>query len=130
MRTHHTLALAICLILALTGVANAQKLSVNETQALLAKGPWKIRTGGEYNYFIWGKSGTLCVKQYGPKDKKCADTGTWTRDGAKVCYKLQWWGKGIDQDKLCFQVVKTSKGYEAVGSSGLAELYFSVPDLR
>ena len=115
--------------MAVSGFAKAEELNADQTQALLFQGPWKIQTGGEINYFLWNSDGTLCVKMYDPNAETCDDTGTWTRDGANVCYVLTWWGKGVDIHELCFNVVRVETGdYEALDAAGLPALRFAMSD--
>lgn len=120
---------AIGCILILPAIAKAEKLNADKTQELLSQAPWQIQTGGEINYFLWNPDGTLCVKMYEPNAESCDDSGTWTRDGTNVCYKLPWWGKGVDLHELCFHVVRTdSSHYEAIDKVGLPALRFTVPE--
>ena len=127
MLTRHLFAVAIGCIFMLPEPATAEELNADETQELLFRGPWQIQTGGETNYFLWNSDGTLCVKMYDPNADNCDDSGTWTRNGAKVCYELPWWGKGVDLHDLCFNVAKTeAESYEALDGLGLPALYFSL----
>lgn len=129
MRVHFLLSIGTCFVLSISTMAKAQELNADETQALLIQGTWKIQTGGEYNYFLWNPDGTLCVKMYDPHAENCDDSGTWTKDGIKVCYKLQWWGKAEDIHDLCFNTVKTGPvNYEALDANGLTALLISIPN--
>ena len=107
--------------------AMAQDLNADETQSVLAAGPWRVEAGATGNYFLWNTDGTLCVKMYDPHAESCDDSGTWTRDGTEVCYQLQWWGKAYDQHEGCFRIANAERGgYATIDAAGLPELTFSI----
>lgn len=111
--------------------ASAEGLDAAQTQDLIAKGAWHIQTGGETNYFIWNEDGSLCVRMFDLAAESCDDAGSWSRDGAEVCYELTWWGSAYGLDAVCFTVEPVAEGpvdYHAKEKNGMTALYFSVPD--
>jgi len=131
MYTRYLYILLIEYSLVLTGSAVAEELDAAKTEELLFRSPWQIQTGGEVNYFLWKSDGSLCVKMYDPNVEKCDDTGTWNRDGNKVCYKLPWWGTGADLHDLCFHVDEGEAGkYTAMDDLGLPALTFTMQNAK
>lgn len=129
MRTQCLLAVTVGLALAASAVAKAEDLTADATQALLIEGPWQVEAGATFHYFLWNSDGTLCVKIYDPQSESCDDSGSWTRDGTEVCYRLQWWGRAYDQHAGCFRIVKSeSNGFETIDAAGLPELKFTIVD--
>ena len=127
MNNCHLGPMLIVFSLVIAGNTVAKELNAAEAKELLVRGPWQIQTGGEINYFFWKSDGSLCVKMYDPNAEKCDDMGTWNRQGNKVCYKLPWWGKGVDLHDLCFQIDMGDGGkYTAIDGLGLPALSFTM----
>ena len=127
MHIHRLLIATMFCIPMVIEPAEAGELNAEEVQTLLFEGTWKIQVGAGHDYFIWNSDGTLCVKLYDPNDEACDDHGTWTLDGATICYEVQWWGKAEDLHRLCFDTVEIDSGeYDAVDFTGLSALRFSV----
>ena len=124
---YHLSAFVIGLSLAVNAAAKGDKLSAEETKALMFEGPWQIEAGGSFDYFLWDPDGTLCVKLIDPQADRCDDTGSWFINDTIVCYRLRWWGKIENQRQGCFQIVETEPGhYEALDAGGFLGLKFTV----
>lgn len=119
--------LSAVLLLPIATPTSARELNATQTEAVLLGGPWKATdTGAVYNYWFWNTDGTLCLKANDPKAEGCDDTGSWTRDGNKVCYELQWWGRVYGLDKGCFHVDEVESGYEIIDANGMTSLRFTI----
>ena len=122
---------ALILVTVTAPSALADPLDAEAVESLMFRAPWHIQTGGETNYFIWRDDGGLCVRMFDPSAETCEDQGTWTRDGAQLCYELGWWGAAIETDKLFFTVEPVHQqpvDFHGKDSKGLTALYFSVPE--
>jgi hypothetical protein len=128
IRTHSIpgLLLSFC-ALCTASQAFAETLDAKAARSLVADRvwQWKVPHGG-YNYWSWKGDGSVCF-QLEARNAKCADTGTWTLDGGRLCYELTWWGGSVGRKVACFRISDHGKGqYEAVSDNGLTFMDFSV----
>lgn len=123
----HLIAFLTSLCLPMDSAGYADKLTAEETKALLFEGPWQIEVGVSVNYFVWNANGTLCVKLFDPQADTCDDTGSWFMNGTIVCYRLNWWGKTDNQRQGCFQILEIEPGiFETLDAGSLPSLRFTV----
>lgn len=130
MSRSHLLISITSLFIAMSATAKAQQLNAAETQALLAQGTWKSAGDtGTASYEIFAPDGTLCIKKNRAAEK-CRDSGTWTREGTKVCYKYEWYLESTGARQACFHVARLdgdSYDYEAIDAdNGLRLFRFTV----
>lgn len=125
--------LLICItsiFVAMSGTAKAQELNAAETRALLAQGMWKTAgASGSTYYETYAPDGTLCIKENRAAEK-CRDSGTWTREGAKVCYEYEWFHKSVGVHKACFYVARldgNNYDYEAIDADNGLRLFRFTP---
>jgi hypothetical protein len=123
--------LAVPVLLAALGAlpAVAADLAAAAVGALVKGRTWttaKVMNYARTDTWEWRADGTLCLR-LDRTDGKCDDSGTWTIDDARVCYKLDWWQKSQGLSSTCFSVSDVGNGqYEAKLPSGSTVLLFSV----
>ncbi len=123
--------LGIAVVLAVLGPfsAVAADLAPNAVAALVKGRTWattRVLNYARTDTWEWRADGTVCLR-LDRTDGKCDDSGSWTIDGPKVCYKLEWWQKSQDLSSACFSVADLGDGqYEAKLPTGSSVLRFRV----
>ncbi len=103
-------------------------LDAKAAKGLTADRMWQIKKprGPGHDYWSWKSDGSVCVR-LGEKTGKCADTGRWKLDGARLCYELTWWGETHGMKSSCFRILDQGQGrYAWLSDNEFTSQEFSV----
>ena len=124
---HRILALA-CLQMGLAAALAAQTLDTQGAREVLRAGTWDAADFGGYDrYWEWREDSTVCLRLFDEDAETCDDSGSWTLENGRVCFRMQWWGLADQSTSGCFRIVRTKgDGYQAIDDKGVLLFDFTI----
>ena len=69
----------------------------------------------------------VCLRLFDEDAETCDDSGPWTLENGRVCFRMQWWGLADQTTSGCFRIVRTNgDGYQAIDDKGVLLFDFSI----
>ncbi len=89
--------------------SSLERLDTQDAREVLRAGTWDASDFGGYDrYWEWREDSIVCLRLFDEDAETCADSGPWTLENGRVCFRMQWWGLADQATSGCYRIVRTN----------------------